>query len=249
MLEPGSFGWEYMGLRVIDHLEPVLEAAQRLTGGPNAQLLDPATPNQLLGLCEKFDFPDPAAAGLNIMAFNGDSPAPQMRVDLALDRVDVLDRREIEVFSPEKGSELLQKAPPRNKIACHRPGLYERSALPVLPDAFVVSERRRDRYRQRCGGRVGAESEIGTKHISITRALLQNAHQLACQAHEKSWQAVARAGPDPRCVVQNDQVDIARIIELISAEFSQAQHQKTAVLFGLVRIGKRDEPLSGRFAQ
>ena len=80
-----------VGLRVVDHLQPMFEpaqkavigdqrrgcrgidpagigqAAQRLAGRSHAQLADTAAPDQLLGLGEKLDLADAAAADLDIM--------------------------------------------------------------------------------------------------------------------------------------------------------------------------------------
>src|SRR5258708_40355869 len=104
-----------MGLPVVDHLQPMLEAAQKpivvdqIAGGgridapgrgetaerrasrAHPQLAHPAAPDQLLGLREKLDFTDAAATGFDVMAFDGDSSAAAVGVDLALDRMDILD--------------------------------------------------------------------------------------------------------------------------------------------------------------
>src|ERR1700730_19408070 len=133
-LDPGAVRRESMRLRVIDHLQAVLEAAQKavivdqffrgrridaagtcetaqcLASRPSLQPGDPAAPDKLLGLGEEFDLPDTAATGFDIVAFDRDSPATAMRIDLALDRVDVLDRREVEVLSPDEGPQFAQKA-------------------------------------------------------------------------------------------------------------------------------------------
>src|SRR6266567_1119379 len=145
-----------MGLRVVDHLQAVLEAAQKavivdqfsrsrridaagsrktaqgIASRSNLQLADPAAPDQLLGLGEEFDLPDTAPTGFNIVGFDVDSPAAPMRIDLALDRVDVLDRREVEVFSPDEGPQLTQKALRGNAIAGDRARLDQGSAFPIL---------------------------------------------------------------------------------------------------------------------
>ena len=120
-----------MGLRVVDHLQPVLDPAQKAVVvdqrvarvassirpaaasrrsasqvGADAQLAQPAAPDQLLGLGEELDLADAAAADLDVVAFDRDSPAAAMRLDLALDRMDVRDRREIEVPAPDIGLQL-----------------------------------------------------------------------------------------------------------------------------------------------
>src|SRR6266550_7089156 len=104
-----AIGGQAMDLRVIDHLQPVLDPPQKPVilgqpcgrrridaagcgqppqggaGRPNAQFRDPATPDQLLRLREKFDFPDAAAAGLDVVTLDRDSSAALMRLDLPLD--------------------------------------------------------------------------------------------------------------------------------------------------------------------
>src|SRR5260370_14733879 len=149
LLDPGAVGRECMGLRVVDHLQTVLEAAQKavivdqfsrgrridaagtretaqcLASRPNLQLADPAAPDQLLGLGEEFDLPDTAPTGFDIVAFDGDSAAAAMRINLALDRVDVLDRCEVEVFTPDEGPQLTQKALRGNAIAGDRASLAQ----------------------------------------------------------------------------------------------------------------------------
>ena len=170
-LDPGAVRRKRMGLRVVDHLQPVLEAAQEtivvnqlgrgrridpadsrepakcLAGRADAQLLQPAAPDQLLGLCEEFDLPNPSAAGLDVVPFHRYSPAAAVRVDLALDRVNILDGCEVEVFPPDERLQLAQEAAPGGAVAGDRTGLDQRSAFPILPDALIVGERRGNRHR------------------------------------------------------------------------------------------------------
>src|SRR5271166_4203289 len=144
--DPRAVRRKHMRLRVLDHLQPVLETAQeaiivdqlgscrridaagggeatqRLAGGAGPQLAHPPAPNQLLGLREEFDFADAAATGLDVMPLDGDSSAAAMGVDLTLDRVDILNRGKIEVFPPDERLQLAQKVLPGNPVASHRTG-------------------------------------------------------------------------------------------------------------------------------
>ena len=112
---PSRVVGQAMGLRVVDHLQPVLDAAQKAVivdqrrrrsprrcgrprrarrsasqvGRPRSSRQPPA-PDQLLGLGEELDLADAAAADLDVVAVDRDSAAAAMRVDLPLDRVDVL---------------------------------------------------------------------------------------------------------------------------------------------------------------
>src|SRR5205085_12034950 len=74
-------------------------------------------------------------------------------------------------------------------------------------------------------------------------------HQLARQADKKGLYPVARADPHQSRVIEDDQIDIARVIELVPAEFANAEHNKPAVLLGLVGVRERNDPLARRLAQ
>src|SRR5689334_16299275 len=153
-----------MGLRVVDHLQPMLEAAQEtiivdqlrrgrgidpadfcelaecLAGRADPQLLQSSAPDQLLRLCEEFDFPNPPATGLDVVPLDRDSSAAAMRVDLALDRVDVLDGRKVEVLPPDERLQLAQKPSSGDLVAGDRTRLDQRSAFPILADALIIGE-------------------------------------------------------------------------------------------------------------
>src|SRR5215813_4021194 len=165
--DPGTVSWKCMRLRIIDHLQAMLETAeepividqlsagrrinpagraeatQRFAGRTGPQFAQAPAPDQLLGLREEFDFADTAATGLDVVALNSDSPTPAIGVDLALDRMDVLDRSKIEVFSPDKWVQLAQKVLPGDSIAGYRTSFDQRCPFPILADALIVGE---------CGG-------------------------------------------------------------------------------------------------
>ena len=189
-----------MGLRVVDHLEPVLEAAQetivvdqlrrgtgidpaggceaaeRLAGRADTQLLQPPAPDQLLRLGEKFDLPNPPAAGLDVVPFHRDAPAAPVRVDLALNRVDVLDGCKVEVFPPNERLQLAQKGSTGGTIAGDWTGLDQRSTFPILPDTLIVGERCGNRHGEWCRCRIRAQPEISAKRIAVASVGFQNSH-------------------------------------------------------------------------
>ena len=70
-----------------------------------------AAGDQLLGLDEELDLADAAAAELDVVAGDGDLLVAAMGVDLALDRVDVGDGREVEILAPDEGRELARGRP------------------------------------------------------------------------------------------------------------------------------------------
>ena len=66
-----------------------------------AQLRVAAAGDELLRLDEELDLADAAAAELDVVAGDRDLPMAAMIVDLALDRMDVGDRRVVEIFAPD----------------------------------------------------------------------------------------------------------------------------------------------------
>ena len=96
---------------------PVGERAQRIDCPPLAQGGDAPAQDQLLRLREKLDLANAAAAELDVVPGDGDLAVPRMRVDLALDRVNIGDRRVVEIFAPDKGLELGEEFLPYLDVA------------------------------------------------------------------------------------------------------------------------------------
>ena len=119
-----------VGLLVLHHLQAMFQHAQEAIGlgssraaasltwprarkrfergkrGGGAQARIAPAQDQLLGLDEEFDLADAAAPELDVVAGDGDlAEWPSMGMDLPLDRMDVLDRGEIEIAPPDKGFE------------------------------------------------------------------------------------------------------------------------------------------------
>ena len=93
-----------------------------------------------MGLREEFDFADSATAELDIVAENRDPPSAFVRMNLPLDRVNVLDRREVEVFTPKEGLQFLEESSSGGIITRDRPCLDESRAFSILTGALVVGE-------------------------------------------------------------------------------------------------------------
>src|SRR5262249_34273340 len=130
-----------LGLLVLDHLQAMLDvpeiaiglaeivgdialgaaerdqALQGVEGRLGAEIGIAAAPDQLLGLGEEFDLADAAAAELDVMAGDRDVAKALHRMDLALDRMDVLDRIEVEMLAPDEGAKLEQELLPRLLVA------------------------------------------------------------------------------------------------------------------------------------
>ena len=141
-LEAVAVGRQRMGLVVGDHLQAVLDRAQKQIGGfevgagvgadpaalgergqrrqrlAAAQFGMPAAGDELLGLHEELDLADAAAAELDVVAFDRDVLVAAIGVDLPLHRLDVGDRGEVEILAPDEGRRAAAGSPRRPR--CRR---------------------------------------------------------------------------------------------------------------------------------
>ena len=80
------------------------QAFQSVERGAGAEVGVAAAPDQLLGLGEELDLADATAADLDVVARDRDVAKALDRMDLAFDRMDVLDRGEVEMIAPDVGA-------------------------------------------------------------------------------------------------------------------------------------------------
>ena len=158
----GALERQALRLLVGDHLQPVLDRAEEEIG--RGQVLHrlgrrpsprrgarsacracasrasgpPPAEDELLRLDEELDLADAAAAELDVVPRHDDLLVPAHRVDLALHRVDVGDRRVVEIFAPDERGELGEEAPAEVEVAGRRARLDQRRALPVLAERLVI---------------------------------------------------------------------------------------------------------------
>ncbi len=262
-----------MSLVIGYHLQAVLDGAKKMIGGLQvgagigadpaafgercqhrqrfaaAQFGMPSAGNELLGLHEKLDLADAAAAELDVVAFDRDVLVAPIGVDLALERFDVGHRGVVEILPPDEGRELLKDRFTGRDVAGAGAGLDQRRALPVLADAAVVVQRRFRRHRDLGRGRVGAQPQIDAEHIAVGGAFLQELHQAADDPHMEGG-GVVLVGERRRVrVVEYDQIDIARIVELEGAHLAHGEHDVAAALLRLRRIGGLEPATRGGLSQ
>ncbi len=184
--------------------------------------------DQLLGLREEFDLANAAAAELDVVAFDRDLAVAAIGVDLPLHGVHVGDRGEVEIFAPHEGRQFVEDRLARRDVAGAGARLDHGGALPVLPDALVIGQRRRGRDRDRGRGRIGPQPQIGAEHVAVGGALLQQLHQPLRQPHEQRRRlGILRQGRRRR-VVEHDEIDVARVVELERAHLAHRQHDVAA---------------------
>ncbi len=268
-----------LGLLVIEHLQAVFDMPQIAVGGlqvvgdrpagaadhhqlfdggtspAQAQIGIAAAPDQLLGLREELDLADAAAPDLDVVAADRDLAMTFDGMDLPLDRVDILDGGEIEMLAPDERAQVPEEFVARRHVAGDDPRLDHRRALPVLPHSLVVGLRRNGRHGEWRGRGVGAKPEIDTEHISVLVRVLQQPHQTARQLHEALACGLLAAIDHTVEVEQDDQVDVAGIVELAGAELAEAKDDETAAqlrLSGMWQlqlaavVGKAQQVRSGR---
>ena len=261
-------GRQAVGLLVGDHLQAMLDPAQepvgadqlirdrglqpavrdqgaeRVAGRGRAHLRHPAAQDQLLGLDEELDLADAAAADLDVVARHPDRAVAAVGVDLALDRVDVADRGVVEVAAPQERLEGREEAVAGRAVARDHARLDQRRPLPVLAVPLVVLLGVLDRQRQRMAGRMRAQPEIGAEDVAVRGAVLEQVDQRAGQAHRAGHRRLAAAVAEALGVEQDDEVDVARIVELAAAELAHAEHDQAR--FGGRPVGSAAVDLAAR---
>ena len=254
-------GRQGVGLLVVDHLQAVFDGAQepvvrdelvghlgpyaagrgqgahRIAGAGDAQARIAPAPDELLGLDEQLDCADAAGAQFYVVAGPGDLAAAAMGVDLALDRMDVLDRREVQVLAPQKGLQAVEEVRPGGRVAGHRPGLDHRRALPVLAGGLIIGLGGQYREGERGQSGIGTQPQIGAKDVALRGALLHRADQVAGETDEALLQAVGIGGLDPFLVVEHDQIDVAGVVEFVPAELAHAEDDEARAVPGPRRVG------------
>jgi hypothetical protein len=120
------------------HVAGIRQGGQCLQGARAAQIRMAAAQDQLLGLDEELDLANAAAPQLQVRALGGQAVVHLVGVDLAFDRMDVGDGREVEVLAPDERLQLGQERLPAREVAGADPRLDVRRPLPVLADALVV---------------------------------------------------------------------------------------------------------------
>ena len=237
---------------VLDHLQAVLEPAEeavrvdqrvhrllaralgggerpeRIAGRAGAQRVVAAAPDELLRLRVKLDLPNAAPAALDVVPGDVEVLAAGLGVDLPLDRLDVLDRREIEILAPDEGPQPLDHVGADRHVAGGRAHLDHGGAFPVLPVALVVLLRSPSRERERRGSRIGPELEVGAIDTAFVAALAEQGGEIAHEAVQGLRRLAPPLMPHAFGVEEHEQAELARIGKLARAEPAHAEHGQPA---------------------
>ncbi len=170
-------------------------------------------------------------------------------VDLPLEGVDLGDGREVEMAAPDEGAEFGQERVAGLDVARDRPRLDEGRALPILPDGLVVFEGIGRGEGKRGRARIGPQPVIDPVDVAVRRALGQELSEILRDLAEHGLGLRPGDGLGARRVVEDDEVDIARIVELAPAELAEPEDEQPACPGGVIGIGEADPPPGGGPAQ
>ncbi len=254
-------GRQGMGLLVCHHLQPVLDGAQKPIGGielvtrtgldpavlrerlqcrqglARAQRRIAAAGDQLLGLHEELDLANAAASELDVVSLYRDLAVAAVDVDLLLHGVHVGERRIVEILAPDEWLEFGQQRLARGAVARADAGLDHGRPLPILTATLVVVAREGGRHRDLGRGRIRPQTQVEAKHIAVGGTVLQELDQCTGHPHEQH----PRLNPFRRSgdirVEQDDEVDIARVVELVRSHLSEREHGVAGPALGLRRVG------------
>ncbi len=145
-------------------------------------------------------------------------------MDLPLDRVNVGNCRIVEVLAEDEGRQFLEEAFARLQIARDRPRLDEGGPFPVLSPALVIEHCRLDRDGKWRRARVWPKPQIRAEDIAVAGSLLQDANQAPQQPGE-GFRSIVAIGDDARLrIVEDDKIDIGRIVELAGTKLAHSKH-------------------------
>ena len=262
-----------MGLLVRDHLQPVLDLAQKLVGfgqflarlkrdpvagrenlqrvqrGAHPQLRMTAAGNQLLCLREKLDLADAAAADLDVMALDRDLALAAIGLHLPLHVMDVGQCRKIQMLAPDERREFGDQRLARFGVAGARPRLDHRRAFPGSPFPLVIMQRRVGRNRHLRRGRIGPQAQIDAEHVAVARALLQQTRERLRHAHEERRRLDVGDQRGGGGIEKHDQVDVAGIVQFAGAHLAHGEHDQAGALLRPVMIDGRHPAARDLLAQ
>ncbi len=237
---------QYVGLRVAQHLQAVLQPAQEqvslaqcgailgrdLSGGNQciqrhqqatlAQCRFTATADQLQCLAQEFDFADATGATLDVLV---QLAARDLGGDRRLHFAQAIERGEIEVAAVHERAQGLQPRFTGGDVAGHRARLQPRIAFPVAALALEILVHRRERQRDAAGAAERAQTQVDAVAEAIDGGFVQQLGQALAETGE-----ILFGGQRTRAIgfaavrVGVDQVDIGTEVELATAQLAEAKH-------------------------
>ena len=144
--------------------------------------------------------------------------------------MDVGKGREIQMLAPDERRDVREQRLAGLGVAGAGPRLDHGCALPGPPFPLVIMQRRLCRDRYLGGGRVRTQPQIDAKHVSVAGALLQQPRQGLCNADKERLRLDVGGQRARRRIEKNNQVDVARIVQLAGAHLAHGKHYQPAIV-------------------
>ena len=214
-----------------------------------------AAPDELHGLGRELHAADAALAELHVVA--GDAlhrvgavgqGGGVVVVHAALHGADVGHGGEIQVAAPDEGADFAQEALAQGPVAGHRARLDHGGAFPVLAHALVVGQGGGQGDGGRGGPRVRPQTQVGAENIAVGVPRLHKGAHIPRHAREHRAQPVCVGGVAD-WVVDQDEVDIAGIVQLARAQLAHAEHHQAALRQHAAAAGQLQCAAGGRGKQ
>ena len=237
-----------VGLRIAQHLQAILQAAQEAIGGgqrrcrrrfhvpglrqrpqrrqqvATAQRRLAAAADKLQRLRQELDLADAARPALDVA---GHVLARHFGGDHRLHRAQPVQRAIVEVAAVHERPQRLEKAFAGGDIAGHAARLLPGIALPVAALALEIQLHRRERQRHAPGVAERAQAQVHPMAEAVRGHLVQQLRQLLAQPREIVLRVqAARAVGFAFVLVGVDQVDVGAEIQLAPAQLAEAEHHQ-----------------------
>ena len=109
-------------------------------------------------------------------------------------------------------------------------------ALPVLAHAFIVIGGGFKGDGNLGGAGVGAQAQVNAKAVAVFRHVLQNRNQPLGEPHKECGGLDAFGHWRGFRIVENDEIDIAGVIQFAGAVLAHGEHHVAAVARGIVAV-------------
>jgi len=239
-----------VGLLVIDHLQPVFDhpvkfiglaqqarlvainpsglgqGSQRITSRRHPQMGLSAAEYQLVHLGIEFRFPYPSAPALQVIAGPEFLPGRIMVAYLRGDRSDIANRPVIQRPPPDERIDRFKKITPQMPIAGGRTGADIGGLLPRQRARFIIADRRFDRQRHGTDFGRRPQPHVDPENIAVGIAAVECLDQLLADPPRRVARFFAAAHRNPLRIIDEDRVDIRRIVEFAAAMLAQTDDGK-----------------------
>ena len=163
--------------------------------------------------------------------------------------MDVADGRVVQVPAPDERHQRLEEGGAGRFVAGDHARLDQRRALPVLAVALVVELGGVAGQRQRVPRRVRSQAQIGAKDVAVLGLGLEQIDQPAREPDAERHRALRAAVGQAALVEQDDQVDVARVVELAAPCLPMPRTNTPQSRVADLLVGQRDLAALGGLQQ